>query len=423
MTDLFEKSTIHHQELELFSTILDHNTNAIGVTTLEGELIYRNKAFQEYFPYTDETNIQPLFPITFARINFDKIKTELEAQDDPIHFVETNLQNNAWSHLTVTLTSVGPVQYFIFNIDHMLSPEREGVRVNMQLEKIIDQLPVLVSHIDNNDKFIFANHAYTEFFQCTLDDIIGYAMQDFLGAEIYDPNKHFISRVKTGETVEFDVSIFKGSDLRMLQVRLIPGESFFGDYYIFAQDVTELRTFQKKLEYRAYHDSLTDLTNRTYFLNDLEKKCKVKANDVGLLFIDVDGLKNANDKYGHDCGDKLLKDFAKQLKSLLRPSDNLSRLAGDEFTVLLSGLNEPLNDLHDICQRIQERLPSTMTINNHTIPCSCSIGATYIDPHIDYTVEQWLSIADSAMYRVKHHGKGSYNVEIVSPPNSANVEE
>lgn len=415
MTDLFEKSTIQNQELELFSKILDHNTNAIGVTTLEGELIYRNKAFQEYFPYTEETYIQPLFPITFERINFVKIKTELESQDDPIHFVETNLQNNSWSHLTVTLTTVNYVQYFIFNIDHMLSPEREGVRVNMQLEKIIDQLPVLVSHLDNNDQYIFANHAYTEFFQCTLDDIIGCPIEKFLGSDIYAPLKHLVKRVKGGDSVEFDLSIFKGTELRMLQVRFIPGESFFGDYYIFAQDVTELRTFQKKLEYRAYHDSLTGLTNRTYFLNDFEQKCKQKANDVGLLFIDVDGLKNANDKYGHDCGDKLLKDFSQKLKSLLRPDDNLSRLAGDEFTVLLSGLTHPLQDLHEICQRIQAQLPTMMTINNHRIPCSCSIGATYIDPNIDYTVETWLSVADNAMYRVKHHGKGSYNVEIVSP--------
>ena len=89
----------------------------------------------------------------------------------------------------------------------------------------------------------------------------------------------------------------------------------------------------------------------------------------------------------------------------------MSRLAGDEFTILIANLSNPTHDLEEVCQRIQSALPATMNIEGFDIPCSCSIGATIIDTHIGFDEERWLAIADSAMYKVKRHGKGGYNIE------------
>jgi diguanylate cyclase (GGDEF)-like protein len=106
------------------------------------------------------------------------------------------------------------------------------------------------------------------------------------------------------------------------------------------QDITDRRHAEQQLVYDAFHDALTGLPNRAWFMDQLEVALKeatrVKNNTFAVLFLDLDRFKVINDSLGHPIGDQLLKGIAERLRLCLRPGDKISRLGGDEFTVLLN---------------------------------------------------------------------------------------
>ncbi|SHK01152.1 sensor domain-containing diguanylate cyclase [Desulforamulus aeronauticus] len=102
-----------------------------------------------------------------------------------------------------------------------------------------------------------------------------------------------------------------------------------------AEDITERKLVEETLWYRSLHDALTDLYNRAYFQEEMQRLDNMRDNPVGLLIIDMDGLKTVNDSLGHLMGDKLIQDVAKLLRSCFRKSDVVARIGGDEFAVLL----------------------------------------------------------------------------------------
>lgn len=102
-----------------------------------------------------------------------------------------------------------------------------------------------------------------------------------------------------------------------------------------AEDISERKLVEETLRYRSLHDALTDLYNRAYFQEEMLRLDNMRDNPVGLIIVDMDGLKTVNDSLGHLMGDKLIQDAAKLLRSCFRKSDVVARIGGDEFAVLL----------------------------------------------------------------------------------------
>lgn len=110
------------------------------------------------------------------------------------------------------------------------------------------------------------------------------------------------------------------------------------------QDVTEKKELEREIEYMAYHDVLTGLPNRVLFQDRMQQAITQAKRDQGkfaLLFIDLDGFKHINDTHGHAAGDRLLQMAAERLRGCVREGDTVSRLSGDEFTVLLLDVATP----------------------------------------------------------------------------------
>ncbi|MCP4110815.1 MAG: GGDEF domain-containing protein, partial [Desulfobacteraceae bacterium] len=106
-----------------------------------------------------------------------------------------------------------------------------------------------------------------------------------------------------------------------------------------ARDITERKKAEHELEYLAYHDALTGLYNRKAFLEELRAVllcAKRHENRKFLFFLDLDRFKQVNDVYGHEAGDKLLKEVAARLRESVRETDHVCRLGGDEFTIILN---------------------------------------------------------------------------------------
>ena len=180
-------------------------------------------------------------------------------------------------------------------------------------------------------------------------------------------------------------------------------------YVAVFNDVTDLRRQEKEIRHLAYHDPLTGLPNRILLRDRLEQslsRARRKGNKVALLFLDLDNFKVVNDSLGHEVGDQLLIEVAKWLTDLMRESDTVARIGGDEFVIIVESAFAPLR-LAQMVERIIEEIDRPMTLGGHKIQVSTSIGVgVFPDDGEDTTT--LLKNADTAMYAAKEAGRNAY---------------
>lgn len=175
-------------------------------------------------------------------------------------------------------------------------------------------------------------------------------------------------------------------------------------------DISEKKKFEKLIWKQANFDLLTQLPNRSMFLDRLSqdlKKAHRSALPLALLFVDLDHFKEVNDTLGHQVGDALLVEAAQRINSCVRDSDTVARLGGDEFTVILSQLPEH-SHVAKIAQNIITRLAAPFYLGGEIIHVSASIGIT-LYPTDGVSVEQLIRNADQAMYEAKGQGRNRFS--------------
>ena len=172
-----------------------------------------------------------------------------------------------------------------------------------------------------------------------------------------------------------------------------------------------LRAQQEHAQYLATHDELTALPNRKLFLDRLDQQLARYAryqDGFALMFIDLDHLKQVNDKLGHAIGDKLLQTVAGRLKQVLRKTDTISRMGGDEFVVMITHLLD-VNNVLIVADKVLEIFNQEFVIQDKRFPCHASIGIALV-PQDGIERDDLLNKADQAMYRVKHSGGRGYQL-------------
>ena len=175
--------------------------------------------------------------------------------------------------------------------------------------------------------------------------------------------------------------------------------------------VGQLQDRQLQLDYLAHHDPLTGLPNRLLFLDRLMQATQQALREkmqFAVLFVDLDKFKDVNDRLGHAVGDETLKQAAKRMQECLRQTDTLSRLGGDEFTILVENLHS-VADAIDIAQKIIHRFALLFVIDEHTFVMTCSIGISVYPDHGKQALEL-LENADAAMYSAKNQGRSNFQV-------------
>ena len=185
-------------------------------------------------------------------------------------------------------------------------------------------------------------------------------------------------------------------------------------HYVFSynailQAQITLQISKDKLHYIAAHDSLTSLYNRREFENQINQRialCAKEKISFALLLINIDNFKDINDALGHIQGDEYIKKFAAQLRLLTRKTDILSRIGGDEFTLITSKLKAKLN-AQQLAQRLLPGLSKALSVADSPISATCSIGIA-IYPTDGKTSQELLRKADIAMYSAKSAGKNTF---------------
>ena len=177
-----------------------------------------------------------------------------------------------------------------------------------------------------------------------------------------------------------------------------------------AHEVEERMRSEQELAHAAYHDNLTGLRNRAYFMDRLKASVERAGNSpeyrCAVMFIDLDGFKEINDRFGHNLGDLLLVEVAKRLKGSSRAQDTVARMGGDEFTVLLDNIDS-LSEAVGIVKRTIESLNQPIWLSGRQMILGVSIGLCVGSCH-DF--EHILRNADTAMYCAKQAGGSQYAV-------------
>ena len=175
------------------------------------------------------------------------------------------------------------------------------------------------------------------------------------------------------------------------------------------EDITERRTHEERIQHQATHDSLTGLPNR-YLLEDRLRHAINYAERyhtrLAVAFLDLDQFKHINDSQGHDIGDQLLLTIAERLQALLRDSDTVVRLGGDEFIILLSSVFKT-EDITHTMQRVLAAISTPVILNGLEFNITCSIGIS-IYPEDGTKASVLLKNADTAMYKAKESGKNNF---------------
>lgn len=175
---------------------------------------------------------------------------------------------------------------------------------------------------------------------------------------------------------------------------------------VFAVFIAIVVYLLNKFEYQAYHDQLTSLANREYFEDRfLELKNKVANNNkkIGILFLDIDKFKKINDEYGHNVGDKVLKEVAMRLEMNLKSKDCLARLGGDEFVIMIADINSK-KQLLKVAKRVIKAFDETLKIGDKELFIKLS-GGISVYPNDGKNLEKLLKNADYAMYKAKEGDK------------------
>ncbi|MBP0441181.1 putative bifunctional diguanylate cyclase/phosphodiesterase [Tianweitania sediminis] len=165
-----------------------------------------------------------------------------------------------------------------------------------------------------------------------------------------------------------------------------------------------------RMKHLALHDSLTELPNRVHFHDQLERALRLRRDGhlLGVLYLDLDHFKQVNDTLGHPAGDAVLREFAARLKGLIRPSDTLSRLGGDEFTLIIPNV-ATVENLQTLSDRIIDAVRRPFFVSDHQVFVGVTIGIAVAPIDGEQRIELCRK-ADIALYHAKNAGRGRYAI-------------
>ena len=198
--------------------------------------------------------------------------------------------------------------------------------------------------------------------------------------------------------------------LEWLTVSAVRDNSGLTTHYVGVfSDITKVKESQEQLDHMAHHDPLTSLPNRLLFHDRLHhalQRAGREAQQLAILFIDLDRFKNVNDTLGHHIGDELLKQVAKAFTSRLREGDTLARLGGDEFIVLLEGVDGALGAAH-VAEKLVSMFEQPFIVSDYELFVTASVGIS-LYPNDATDLNMLIRNADVAMYQAKARGRNNF---------------
>jgi diguanylate cyclase (GGDEF)-like protein/PAS domain S-box-containing protein len=260
----------------------------------------------------------------------------------------------------------------------------------------------------------------------SIERLLGHAPEGVEGTSFHDlvsdNDRPRLERILSGgssgggDTHVFECSL-RHADGRWIQFEVqhthLLEEEHIRGIVLNGRDVSERKAFEEQLSHQAFHDPVTGLANRALFADRVAHALRAtvrKGALVAVMFVDLDDFKTVNDSLGHQAGDAVLVEIARRLESAIRPADTVARFGGDEFAVLLDGV-ENSDEAALIADRLLVELGAPTVIDGQQVFPRASIGICMSDEDLlTQDSEELLRNADVAMYMAKRGAKGGYQL-------------
>ena len=293
--------------------------------------------------------------------------------------------------------------------------QEETLRLrNLQFDTAINNMSQGLCFFDAEQRLIVCNHRYVEMYDLPPDRVgPGTPLTEIVDMRFEAGSVPAMSREEylrwrskiaiSSKPIDSIVELRNGRTFK-IRHRPMPDCGWVATH----EDITEQRRSEVKIEYMAHHDSLTDLANRVLLNERLEHVLgQLHQNEmVAVHHLDLDQFKAVNDTFGHPAGDKLLKTVADRLLGLVRETDTVARMGGDEFVIVQVPVADP-GDATSLAQRIIDLLGEPFDIDGQQVLIGVSIGIA-VGPGDGLTPDKLLRNADLALYRAKGDGRGTF---------------
>ena len=293
-----------------------------------------------------------------------------------------------------------------------LSQELESTKKFLEL--VVDNIPVsLIVENVRDGRYLLANRSAEAILNRRREDVTG-----LTAADIFNPKeaKLIIARdeaaIKKRGLLAEEHPISTKDGLRLFLTRRMTVLDAAGQpqYLIKThEDVTDRRQTESRMAHMAYHDGLTDLPNRAAFLQALAQMieaCADTAEEFAVLSLDLDGLKEVNDVFGHAIGDKLLIEVARRLQTAAG-GGIVARLSGDEFGLIIDGKQPETGNAQ--AQQLAEALAKEFVIDGKSVRTGVTTGIS-VFPHNGADAASLLANAGAALFRAKQKSRGTISV-------------
>jgi diguanylate cyclase (GGDEF)-like protein/PAS domain S-box-containing protein len=355
---------LKNAKLELEQTRLNYDTffNRINeflfVAEPNGKILHFNKTVTDRLHYTSEELLGKQISMVYPKNRYDEVleimnkislnevdfcSIPFQAKSGELIYVETRATHGFWDGKPV-----------LFGVSKDIS---ELTFSEEKFSKIFMLNPIACSLTDfETNKYVEVNDAFYKLFGYSKEEVIGKTPLE-LNTVSTKAWKNLVQIIKTEDKIaNLQVEIITKNGDKKYSV--CSTESIFvqGIKYRYSviNDVTNRIENENKILYLSYHDQLTGLFNRRYFVDTFEKMKKLESFPIGIMILDVNGLKIINDAYGHDMGDKALKAVSVILKETFKTKNIVCRMGGDEFTVIIP--NTTIEEMQELKETLKTKM-------------------------------------------------------------------
>lgn len=294
-----------------------------------------------------------------------------------------------------------------------------------RFDTLLSDSPDLQFIIDADGRFIYANQTLTRLFCAAGDQVNGKTVDELCPGVAPQVKAGIAETIRRGQhhTCELvcEADPQKTVTYRVVFLPVLDAEGSIESLSGNARNISELKASEEQIMRQAYYDSLTGLPNRSLFLDRLEQETRHASRTgrkLALFYLDLDGFKGVNDRFGHAQGDALLQETARRLTACVRASDTVARLGGDEFTILLTDFTSYAH-VELIAREILSELSRPFSLQGTEVRVSCSIGIT-LHPDDALQPDDLVRNADQAMFAAKKAGRDRFSYFTRAMHDSAN---
>ncbi len=411
---------------QFLESVLDNVPVCVVAQTIEdSRYIFANRAFERFSKLSRKEILgkraDEIFPAEMAASVIAKDQAALASSGDyvPTEMVieQDSKQYILAGHRVIVRDDQNQPEFLIGLFDDVTesrSLSRELENTKKFLEMVVDNIPVsLVVECVKDRTYLFANRGAEAILNRRREDAVGLTAKDIFNpreAQLIIARDEAAIKKRGPITEEHPISTKDGLRLFLTRRMTVLDDAGEAKYLIKThEDVTDRRQTESRMAHMAYHDGLTDLPNRAAFLQALAQMieaCEGTREEFAVLSVDLDGLKEINDVFGHATGDKLLIEVSRRLQASAR-GGVVARLSGDEFGLIIDGKQPVVGML--LAEQLAEALAKEFLIEGKSVRTGITTGIS-IFPHNGADAASLLANAGAALFRAKAKSRGSISL-------------